>query len=63
MKQTTHSLERTSPMGEKFVGVCVLCQTPNLTMGDALKPCANPGKVSSDDALLDALGPDSGGTE
>ena len=57
MKQdaTTHSLERTSPKGGPFIGRCVLCGETGLSMGAALKPCANPEAVSSGDALIAAI--------
>jgi len=51
----THSLERTGPKGEQFIGRCILCGQEGLRMGDALKPCKNPGIVSSEDALLAAV--------
>lgn len=53
--QPTHSLERTSPFGMRFLGKCVLCGRVDLTMGDALKPCPNPARITSDEAVLDAI--------
>ncbi len=52
---TTHSVERTSPLGERFIGRCVLCGEDRLTMGGALKPCPNPRGVTADDAVLTAI--------
>jgi hypothetical protein len=53
--QFGHVLERTSPMGEAFVGRCTLCGKKGLRSKDALKECANPARISADNALLDAL--------
>jgi hypothetical protein len=52
---TTHSLERTSPMGGAFVGRCVLCGALGLPSGAALWPCPNPSRKSEDQALIDAI--------
>lgn len=52
----THSLERTSPKGEDFVGRCVLCGAKGLPMKAALERCENPTGVTQDGALLDAIG-------
>jgi hypothetical protein len=54
-EQQTHSLERTSPLGGPFVGMCVLCGMTGLPSGAALQPCANPDGVSSDSALIAAI--------
>lgn len=35
----THGLERTSPMGEKFLGKCRYCGREGLPIGAALAPC------------------------
>ena len=51
----THAVERTSPKGQKFIGTCRLCGTPNLTMGDALKPCPNQRGLTEDEALLETI--------
>jgi uncharacterized protein DUF4031 len=50
--QPTHVLERSSPLGEPFVGWCVLCGARDLPMGAALERCENPIRVSTDEALL-----------
>jgi len=50
-----HSLERTSPKGERFIGVCVLCGQEGLTIADARQECSNV-TVTADQAVLDALG-------
>jgi hypothetical protein len=54
----THAVERTSPLGESFIGVCRLCGAIGLTSADALKPCPNPGRLTRDEALLDAIAGD-----
>lgn len=50
-----HSLERTSPIGEMFVGRCVLCGKEGLTTASMVQECANPARISQDDAMLAAL--------
>lgn len=51
-----HSLERTSPLGGPFRGTCVLCGKTNLTMADFFgEECPNPGNVSEDEAVLNAI--------
>jgi hypothetical protein len=51
----THSLVRTSPKGQDFVGRCVLCGQEGLPMIAALLKCPNPRGVSNDQAVLDAI--------
>lgn len=53
--ETTHSLERTSSMGEALVGRCVLCGDVDLPMTAATWPCTNPRNVTGDQALIDAI--------
>lgn len=52
---TMHAMERTSPMGERFVGRCTLCGKEGLTTADMSRECVNPARISQDHALLDAL--------
>ncbi len=52
---TTHAIERTSPKGGPFIGTCRLCGTPNLRMGDALKPCPNQRGLTADQALIECI--------
>lgn len=61
-KTNRHSLERTSPIGQRFVGKCVLCGKEGLTTADMLEGvCPNPKGTTAADALLDALeGPSHG---
>lgn len=51
----THVIDRTSPLGQAFLGTCRLCGMPNLKNTDVFKECQNPRGVSSDEALLDAI--------
>lgn len=51
----THALQRTSPIGEPFVGECILCGEQGLASGDALKPCENVRKLTNDAALLELI--------
>lgn len=50
--QRTHALERTSPLGEAFVGWCVLCGRRDLPSSAALERCDNPARVDSDEVLV-----------
>lgn len=50
-----HSLERTSPKGEKFYGTCVLCGLEDLPLEAMRDECPNPRGVSQGDAVLDAI--------
>ncbi len=53
---TWHVLERTSPKKTPFVGYCVLCGKPGLTLEDFKKEeCPNPRKLSGNEALLEAI--------
>ena len=52
---TRHSLRRTSPKGQVFVGTCVLCGTPNLMTADMGEECPNQRAISQDDALIEAI--------
>lgn len=51
----THYLERTSAMGEPFIGRCVLCGATGLPMTAALVRCPNPAGKTADEALIDAI--------
>jgi len=53
-----HSIERTSPKGGRFVGVCTLCGEKGLTPSDMSRVCANPEGVTEDEAILRAIDPD-----
>lgn len=50
-----HAISRTSPKGGPFVGTCFKCGMENLPAEAARWPCANPGNVSQDEALLMAV--------
>jgi hypothetical protein len=51
----THSLRRTSPFGELFVGFCTLCGKEGLTTADMNKPCENPLSLTEDEAVVLAI--------
>ena len=54
-----HALERTSPMGEPFIGTCIKCGRKGLTMRQGFEECDNPSGMTDDEALLRAIeGPD-----
>ena len=52
---TKHSMRRTSPKGERFVGTCVLCGQENLTIADMAFECPNQRGLTQDEAVLDAM--------
>lgn len=54
-KETAHSLRRTSPMGQQFVGTCTLCGQEGLTARQANDACPNPRGVTRDQMILDAV--------
>ena len=51
-----HSLRRTSPKGQPFVGVCTLCGKQGITMADFQREeCPNVRGLSEDEALIEAV--------
>ena len=38
-EQMGHTLERTSPKGQSFVGRCISCGERELSFSDAARPC------------------------
>lgn len=54
---TRHSLERTSPKGERFVGTCTLCGTTGLTTANLNDECPNQRGLTQDEALVEAIDP------
>lgn len=58
MGAVRHSLRRTSPKGEAFVGVCVLCGTEGLSLKDMTQECANQRGLTKDQALVEAIDPE-----
>ena len=53
--QPTHCIERTSPKGERFVGICVLCGEEGLRLADAMLPCPNPTGATEEATLVSAV--------
>lgn len=51
----SHSLERTSPKGERFVGTCRLCGQTGLTTANMNDECPNTRGLSQDEAVIDAI--------
>lgn len=50
-----HSINRTSPKGQPFVGTCALCGRAGLTFADMRTECENPRGLSPDEALIEAI--------
>lgn len=54
----SHSVERTSPKGQPFVGTCMKCGQTGLTMARAMsEECENPSQMTDDEALVAAIQP------
>lgn len=52
-----HSLRRTSPKGQDFVGVCTLCGLENLPMNAVTEDCENVRGLTQEEALIEAVCP------
>src|SRR4029077_13065645 len=50
-----HSLERTSPKGERFVGRCIRCGRTGLTTAAIAEECPNTREMTADEALVEAV--------
>ena len=50
-----HSIHRTSPKGEPYVGFCPQCGKTGLTPADMNGECENPRGDTQEDALLRAI--------
>jgi hypothetical protein len=51
----THTLERSSPFGEKFIGYCITCGLQNLPMEAAFWKCENTRGLTKNEALIEAI--------
>lgn len=51
-----HAIQRTSPYGERFVGVCSKCGKRGLTFRDLNEECENVRGVDDAQALLESMG-------
>jgi hypothetical protein len=49
-----HVLQRTSPLGELFIGKCIRCNAEDLRMAQANEPCPNTNNLS-DDAIIERI--------
>jgi hypothetical protein len=58
-----HSLTRTSPKGDPFIGTCTKCGMQDIPLGRMHEPCINPANLSDNDALNVALGLHDGETK
>ena len=52
----SHSLERTSPKGQPFVGTCMKCGLTDVPLNRVHEHCANPANITDDEALIIATG-------
>ena len=56
MPTRIHSLCRTSPKGQKFIGRCSQCGKEGVTLGEQLtEDCPNPLGITEDEALFEAV--------
>lgn len=51
----THAIERTSPIGDDFVGRCWQCGQEGLSAFDATKECPNTNEITHIESLLRAI--------
>ena len=52
-----HTLVRTSPKGQKFVGTCTKCGMEKLTFANMNDECPNVRNVTQEQSLLEVLNP------
>lgn len=57
MTDDMHTLIRTSPIGDAFVGTCTKCGLDKLSFKDMNNPCENSRGVSQGASLLEAIDP------
>lgn len=50
-----HALLRTSPKGGPFIGTCMKCGKQGLSSSQMWEACANPGGMTNDQTLIDAI--------
>ena len=55
MSHDTHTLVRTNPKGQPFIGRCIQCGATDLPSSAALQPCPNPAGVTQDEALMNVI--------
>ena len=51
----SHSLRRTSPKGQAFIGTCTKCGVENIPISRMHEDCANPANLTNEDALMIAI--------
>lgn len=54
-----HSIERTSPKGGPFIGVCRLCGTPNLSIAASREECPNQRGLTASEVMAETIIPGS----
>jgi hypothetical protein len=48
----THSLIRTNPIGQPFVGRCFKCGVENIPLAKMRDECPNPANITESEAVL-----------
>jgi hypothetical protein len=51
----SHSLQRTSPKGQPFVGTCTKCGMTDIPLSKMREECANPANLTQEEALVIAI--------
>ena len=51
----SHSLNRTSPKGGRFLGTCTKCGVENIPLARMQEECANPANFTQEEALIHAI--------
>ena len=52
---TTHTVLRTSPKGQAFIGACIQCGKEDLTLSQARGECDNPLAMTEEESILEVL--------
>lgn len=50
-----HHVERTSPKGGPFLGVCILCGKRDLPASAALEDCENFRGLTTEEAMIESI--------
>lgn len=50
-----HALKRTSPKGQAFLGVCVVCGQEDLPVSAVREKCSNPADLTYEEVMLKVL--------
>lgn len=51
----SHSLSRTSPKGQAFIGTCMKCGIRDIPMSRMREECVNPAGLNNEETLMLAI--------